>query len=315
MGALLHSFFYRLRRDLTFRIVAIVGLVLSIVFPSILFLADFGIYLLDTSVGLSHTFCNGQSLFMSSLSPVQNFGIALPINLISFIVLEFNHGTIRNKVIGGNSKASVYISIYISSLIFTFMLLTGYILITTGLGTLYASFSGGGFDVNGPISLTNSTPGSIHFFIRIIIVTVVSYITVTSLTVFFSTLFRNIGPSIAVVLVLLLILYMSSWAISAINMGIAEMDAMMKQAAEASGETYEPILGTELLSFIMLILSIVNPMHALASAGNIIDDIGTENARATVDTLTFIMSIVNNLTISAALFVGGLFIFKKRDIK
>ena len=41
----------------------------------------------------------GQSMLVFSMSPAQNFGIAIPINLAVFIVLEFTQGTIRNKVI------------------------------------------------------------------------------------------------------------------------------------------------------------------------------------------------------------------------
>ena len=100
MIKLMRSSLYKLFRDKTFHIILIIGVVVSVFMP-LLYL------IIDSQTGNIGSTCNGYNLIIQSASPVQNFGIAIPINLITFIIGEFNYGTIRNKIIAGNKKSSI----------------------------------------------------------------------------------------------------------------------------------------------------------------------------------------------------------------
>ena len=211
MFRLLASFFYRLRRDLTFRITSIIGLALSIGLPLLYFALDLTIFIISkqesggADVEFMHLLCNGQSLFVGSFSPLQNFGIAIPINLVSFIVLEFSHGTVRNKIISGHSKLSVFLATVLSTVILSLLWIGAYVGISTGLGSLLGF---AGFDPNGVAYMSGQV--SPEYLIKLGILALFCYVLIACIATFFATLFRNIGPSIAVVLLMIAGLYLGA---------------------------------------------------------------------------------------------------------
>ena len=144
MTNIFSAFFYKIRKDLSVRIILFIGLGFSIFIPLILFLVDVGISKIDGGDTIEHMLCTGQGLLVSSWSPTQNFGIAIPINLITFTVLEFTNGTIRNKIISGYSKTKIYLGLYFTGVLYTLALISSYVLICFGLGCAF-----GGFKPNG----------------------------------------------------------------------------------------------------------------------------------------------------------------------
>lgn len=196
MRDLFRAFFFKLSRDLTFRITLIIGAGLSVLLVAMFALID------SFSSSGQHIMCTGNVLFGFSFSPTSNFGLAIPINLISFTVLEFTHGIIRNKIVAGNSKVKIYLSLFLTGLVFTLSLLFIYVGLNTLLGTII-----GGFDPYG-MAMIGTTQGSItpDFIWKYFIACVLVYITITSFTVFITTLLRNIGPSIPIVIVLSMML-------------------------------------------------------------------------------------------------------------
>ena len=107
MWNLFKAFIFKLRKDLTFRITLIVGAGVAILLTVIYLFIDLAAKNLVGEAGYKFLFATGQNLFINSFSPAQNFGIAIPVNLITFTVLEFTQGTIRNKIIAGNSKPKI----------------------------------------------------------------------------------------------------------------------------------------------------------------------------------------------------------------
>ena len=137
MGNIFKAFFFKLKKDISFRIIGIIGLVVAVLLPTILFLIDLGISQLNDDGKIIHMLCTGQSLLVSSWSPTQNFGLAIPITLITLTVLEFTHGTIRNKVISGYSKTKIYLGLYFTGLLYTLAIISLYVLVCFGLGCAY----------------------------------------------------------------------------------------------------------------------------------------------------------------------------------
>ena len=295
MGNLFRAFFFKIRKDLAFRITLFIGLGFAILMPTIFFLIDVLLSFIDGSGGeISHVLCTGQSMLVTSFSPTQNFGLAIPINLITFTVLEFTNGTIRNKIVSGYSKVKVFVGLYLTGLIYTFIFISGYVLICFGLGSAF-----GGFDPNGTLfSLTslggtNITP---DFLWKFIVIALLAYTSISSMTIFFSSLFRHIGPSIPVVIVLLLICTGMSSIASALN-----MFSML-------GEGEEPTVQMQIMQNIYYFLKAINPLHSLT-----VYDV--EGANVALSWSSFTTAVVNNLIYSGAFFGFGLLIFVKRDIK
>ena len=286
MKDLFMSYLYRLRHDITFKITLIIGgglvLFLTLIYLGLSFLSN-----VNTVSGLT--------MFISSLSPSSNFGLVVPVNLITFTVLEFNHGSIRNKIIAGHSKQKVYLSLFINGLVFTIALMTVYSLLSLGLG----SFVGWLLSFNENLAsmdvLSNYTS---DFLPKLIVIALLCYISIVSFTIFFATLFRNIGPSIPVVL--LVIVFLST---------AASIVAIFLQDNEGLLWTFR----------------IIDPMFALGAGESVVVGQATviidgmeiiqDETKATISTETFVSGIISNLVYTGLFFGGGLLIFSKRDIK
>ena len=305
MARLMRAFFYKLSKDITFRITLIIG-------AGIAFFMT-GLYLIlqnalgDELEGVK--MLSGQTMLISSFSPVQNFGLAIPINLISFIYLEFSQGTIRNKIIAGHSKAKIYTSLYLSGLVFAFALLLVYIGLCTGLGTIF-----GGFDPNGYAMAGTSIGGKIsgEFLIKFSVLAIFSYVSIVSFTIFVVTTFRNMGPSIPVVILALFACYflamILSVAVSTVEMTMAsEMQIAMQEGREIDLTEMEGALKT--FKDINNVLKVVDPLYGIS----VIES--NEAGVATVDNLSFFGGIGSNLVFAGLFFGFGCLEFSKRDVK
>lgn len=282
MGNLFKAFLFKLRKDLTFRITLFIGLGLAVLMTLIYLGIDLAVKALEEDPSsYKFVFCTGQNLFINSLSPAQNFGIAIPINLITFTVLEFTQGTIRNKIIAGNSKTKIYFSLILSGLVFTFVLIITYSLLCLGLGSIF-----GGFDING---VTMSGKLNPEFFWKLILLSVLAYILITVATIFFATLLRNVGPCIPIVILLLLGCYLISTIFNTIGL-LGEEIKGIKVAAK--------------------VMEVINPIYSLSTAG-----VDPQTGLITITNEGLWWEIGNNI-VYTGLFLGfGLLIFKKRDVK
>ena len=283
MKELFVSYLYKLRHDLAFRITLIIGGGLAL----LMFLIYLGLSaLLETNI------LNGTSMLVSSLSPVQNFGLAVPINLITFTVLEFNHGSIRNKIIAGHSKGSIYTSLFLNGLLFTFVLVGIYAVLNFGLGSIGSLFSfGDGSQQVDPLLNPSYADG---YVLKMIILACVSYISIVSFTIFFATLFRNIGPSIPVVIVGLLICYLAGTIISLAG---AENEALLWV-----GRLVDPLYGMGAGEYELV--------HTTINGQDVVT-----GQLMTIKNETFFCSIGSNVFYATLFYVFGLIIFRKRDIK
>ena len=289
MGRLFKAFFFKLSRDLTFRIVLIIGAGIAFFVTALYLLIDLGI---EGLAGESIKFLTGPNMLLTSLNPVDNFGLAIPICLITFTCLEFSQGTIRNKIIAGHSKFQIYASLVLSGLVLTFALLIVYTGICTLIGIVF-----GGFDLSNPIIiLTLSISGAYAeplYIIQMLIIAVVVYIAIVSYTVFFAALFRNIGPCIPVVIIVLMMLALGGSIVAMIG-EVLESDTLVN------------------------IVKIVDPLYVISGGGTDFTYV-IENDSAkqyvSLETGAFVANIINNLVYAAVFFVGGALIFAKRDVK
>ena len=178
MWNIIKASLYKLIKDRPFKVTMIVGAVLAVAF-SLLYafmIPDLG---------------SGYFMLLSSSSPTSNFGIAVPINLVTFIIGEFNYGTIRNKIIAGNKRVNIYIALLVMGIIFSVSLMAIYI----GLGTLLTTLLCG-FNPQGTTVGTDSVLWTIFY-------TLVIYITLSALSVFTASAIRHIGGAITVTILII----------------------------------------------------------------------------------------------------------------
>lgn len=293
MGRLIKAFFFKLSRDLTFRIILIIGAGLAFFMTGLYLLIDLG---LNDLAGDNIKFLTGPNMLLTSFNPVDNFGLAIPICLITFVCLEFSQGTIRNKIIAGHSKFKIYSALLISGLVLAFALVIVYAGLCTLLGTIF-----GGFDLNKPImTITLTISGGYVdglYIFQTLIVAMVVYICIVSFTVFFAALFRNIGPCIPVIVLVLMMLSLGG---SIVNM-LAEMP--------------EEILDVRgLVTFV----KIVDPLYVISGGGvesKMFVENDTQKTYMSYETGAFIATIINNLVYAGLFYAGGALIFMKRDVK
>ena len=125
MFNIIRASLFKLFKDWTFRITMMVGIGLA------------GL-LIAINAGIGQL--NGQSMLLAGVSPSQNFGLTVPINLVVFTVSEFTYGTIRNKIIAGHSKAKIYTGLFLTGLVFTFTLMIVYLGVIVGISSAIGGF-------------------------------------------------------------------------------------------------------------------------------------------------------------------------------
>ena len=300
----MRAFFYRISKDITFRITLIVGAGMA-VFMTLLYL------ILQNAVGDGMKMLSGQGMLISSFSPAQNFGIAIPINLISFTYLEFSQGSIRNKIIAGHSKAKIYASLFLSGLVFAFSLLIVYVGLCTALGSIFGGFDPNGMAVGGTTSLGMIV--SPAYLWKFVILAFLSYLTIVSFTVFIATVFRSMGPSIPVVMLVVMGAYLIPMILGAISSGLT----MSAQAAYVAEFHQTPTM-EELRSYdetvktfidISNVLKVVDPFYGIAATETTMEGV------AVIDNLTLFGGIASSIVYSTLFFLAGMNIFRKRDVK
>ena len=297
MGNLFRAFFYKLRKDLTFRIALFIGIGMA-VFMTLAFLLIDIMSWAGSDEPFKATYCAGHNLLVNTLNPAQNFGLVVPILLTVFTVSEYNNGIIRNKIIAGNSKTKIYFSILLSSLVFTFCIVTAYIGLCVGLSSII-----GGFNVNGNIFATNNIFSAIstlignthtngEFYLKLIVTGIFVYIFVTSMTVFFATLFRSMGPCIPIMIVLLIVMSSATMIVGIFSMSNPE----------------------ETTAKVMVALSRwANPLYGLDAYDTV--QIGEQEAIYAIANEDFATHIACNCIYITAFTLGGWAIFRKRDVK
>ena len=265
MGNIIKASLFKLFRDRTFIVTAIIGVVLA------------GLTLLVSALA---QMCNGQSFFLSAVTPGSNFGLTIPINLVVFTVGEFTYGTVRNKIIAGLSKTKIYFGLFVTGLVFTFILLTSYCIILVGIGSLI-----GGFNAE--------AIGGVKFVLLYLAYIICTYVFITALSVFFAALVRTIGGSITIVIVLLVFL-------SLLPLIALSVDGFMIKSVEHWSMW-------------------INPLYMLGFYGNnlvgVLAGSGTKLPFFEQSINMIIAGILIPLVYSALFVGGGLFLFKKMDVK
>lgn len=163
---------------------AIVSLIIVAATPILVVGMYYGISLMmnvmDDSGELG-LFINAKILMANSFSVSDNVGLVVPVFASIFVALDVSNGTLRNKVIAGHSRTSIYFSHLICSILYSVVMIVLYATLTTLLGLAF-------FDYGVEIDANE---------IKNIIYTIINGITTFAFMATIATLFALIIPSVA----------------------------------------------------------------------------------------------------------------------
>lgn len=88
---------------------------------------------------------NGKMLFFNAFKPGDNFGLVAPILIAIILCKDFSHGTIRNKIICGKSRTSVFLSLFTTAWIYICGIILAHALLTLLLSLMFFEYQATAF--------------------------------------------------------------------------------------------------------------------------------------------------------------------------
>ena len=276
MKELLKTDLRRMVKDKLFLIAIIVGLVFATSTP---LMYKGLIDMLDNEAGadIFGALMNSKTILGSSFSPMNNFGLILPILIAIVIYKDISYGTIRNKIISGKSRISIYLSLFISGAILMGGCMLIYALIQFGLGSLLLEYSP-------TVNLVDDIP----FVILTLLFGLLSYLFITAVLVFLCTNLKNVGGAI--------VLYF----------GITFVLMIIGSITSLAYTTIEMMDGNKTLITVFEFLSNINILYHLSSViGYVESYTNTQIFYIIFDTVVF----------SGVITLLGILTFRKKDLK
>lgn len=274
MSGLIKSDFKRVIKDKLFFVICILCVVFSAITPLI-----YKIIMVNVTEEVSQllgTSTNAKELFFSSFSPANNLGLILPIFFTIILYKDFNFGTIRNKIIGGKTRDSIFMSMFITSTVFLCIIMLIHALLTLGISLLFFDYQA-----------TSFTSGDAVYLIESVGLNMLVYVFIAALTSFICVFSKNTG--VAIILSI------------AINIVMTLVSSVITVA-------YTVISSSNGNSVLAKVLEFANNIN-IFGFGTMIGFI--ENY--TCENLVYL--IATPLVFTALLIFAGIFVFKKKDIK
>lgn len=190
---LLKTDLIRVFKDKLFLVLGIIGVAFALVTPItsriMLFVLE-----LDPSDVAEIVPMTAKSMFFSSFSLSNNFGLIVPILVTIILCKDFSHGTIRNKIICGNRRWQIFLSLFISGTVAMFAAILAHALLTLGVSVLLFKYQAEPF-----------TASDLGYFLLSVLFEAIVYAYVASITAFLCAWAKNSGVAIVCFIAILLI--------------------------------------------------------------------------------------------------------------
>ena len=142
MKGLLKADFRRVFKDKLLLVMGILAVAFAAVMP-LLYAALFsgtGLDEGDLGAELIGGMVSGKTLFFSSFSLGNNLGLIAPVLLAIVLWKDFSFGTIRNKIIAGKSRVSIYFSLLITCATVLIAVILLHAFLTLGLSLIFFDY-------------------------------------------------------------------------------------------------------------------------------------------------------------------------------
>ena len=220
---------------------------------------------------------NAKSMFFQSFSLGNNLGLILPVLLAIILCKDYSHGTVRNKIISGNSRTSIFMSMYSICFCVLFGVITLHALLTLLISLIFF-----------PYQSTDFVASDIGYFFLSLLFEALLFLFVAALVSFLCACTKNMGLAI--------VGYVAIVMIMSVVTSILQFGAIMLPVAD--GESSFALKAVEFLQDI-------NVFNFAAVIG-----VGTKYSVREI-----LCCVLSPVISTAALIFLGIFKFKSKDIK
>ena len=188
MSNLLKTDLRRVFKDKLFLIICIIAAGFALITP---FLYKIIEVIINTALDdaesneLYESMFYSKTLFTSAFSSTNNFGLILPILVGIIICKDFSFGTMRNKIISGNSRKNIYLSLFLTITIIMTVIIVIYALVIFAIGSLLFDYSTQPF-----------TSKDISYMFSTLLFEILSYILIAAILTFYCVSIKSGGLSI-----------------------------------------------------------------------------------------------------------------------
>ncbi len=189
MTRLLKSDLLRVFKDKLFMISCIIAGAFAIISP-LLYKGIFAFMGADeellTMMGAMPT---AKSMLFQAFLPGGDLGLILPVLIIIALSKDFSYGTIRNKIIAGHSRVSIFLSLLITSIVVMCSIMLSYALLTFGISLILFEYSYVAFSAS-----------ELGYLLISILFELLVYVTLCTIMCFFCVFMKNTGTSVVMYL-------------------------------------------------------------------------------------------------------------------
>lgn len=138
----------RIFKDKLFLVACILGVAFALFTPLLYRFLIGSLVELDGGETLSQQLgLYGKTLFFSAFSPSNNLGLIVPVLLGIVLCKDFSFGTVRNKIIGGKSRTSIFLSMFVSCTAMLWIILFLHAALTLAVSMLFFEYQPTAFEL------------------------------------------------------------------------------------------------------------------------------------------------------------------------
>ncbi len=132
---------------------------------------------------------NSKSLFFTAFAPGDNLGLIMPILIAIIVCKDFSQGTVRNKIISGKSRASIFLSHFLTASTVISFIILAHALLTLGISLCFFPYH------NDPF-----TAADFGYLMTSVGFKMLIYVAIAATVTFIATISKNMGICIVLYL-------------------------------------------------------------------------------------------------------------------
>jgi ABC-type transport system involved in multi-copper enzyme maturation permease subunit len=285
MGNLIKAELYRVFKDKLFLILCIIAGAMSLFLALMYF--GLGSLLIEDGVTIREVF-SAASLALSSFSPFSNFGLVVAIFLCILLGKDYTQGTVRNKIIMGKSRAEIFFSNLIVTVIIIMIVVVGFAILNFAISSIFFN--------------TGITTDNIVSFLSQFALQILGWLVLATAIAFYSAAMKNAGVTI----------------VTYIGIGLF-LTIVGPVIAGVAGVVTSPDGGYENLKWLFDLITNINIPFIMGSllTGNasLVSMLGDTSVVSELP-VEFYCEYIGSCVAFSTLFVGlGYLAFNKKDIK
>ena len=128
------------------------------------------------------TMMSAKSMMFNSFLPGDNLGLIMPILIAIVVCKDFSQGTVRNKIIGGKTRASIYLSHFLAAATVMCGLMLIHGLLTLGVSLCFFSYQETAF-----------TAADFGYLMASLAFEMIVYLAIAAIVTWIATVSKNMG--------------------------------------------------------------------------------------------------------------------------